>query len=73
MGFSPDVLGRGGGNMTTPNFTADPDPATRGESHQGIFRMLFPLPHLIIANLLKLLVTPCKQEVITPIVNACRC
>ena len=33
--------------MTTPNFTADPDPATRGESHQGIFRIISPLPHLV--------------------------
>jgi hypothetical protein len=48
----PAVLGRGGGNMTsemtTPNFTADPDPATRGEIHRGLFRILFPIPHLMI-------------------------
>jgi hypothetical protein len=46
-GCFPAVLGRGGGIMTTPNFTADPDPATRGEIHRGLFRLLFPLPHLM--------------------------
>ena len=49
-GCFPAVLGRGGGNMTTPNFTADPDPATRGEIHRGLFRLLFPLPHLMIVR-----------------------
>ena len=49
-GYFPAVLGRGGGNMTTPNFTADPDPATRGEIHRGLFRLLFPLPHLMIVR-----------------------
>ena len=49
-GSFPDILGRGGGNMTTPNFTADPDPATRGEIHRGLFRLLFPLPHLMIVE-----------------------
>ena len=36
--------------MTTPNFTDDPDPATRGEIHRGLFRLLFPLPHLMIRS-----------------------
>ena len=36
--------------MTTPNFTADPDPATRGEIHRGLFRLLSPLPHLMIVR-----------------------
>ena len=73
-GCFPAILGRGGGNMTTPNFTADPDPATRGEIHRGLFRLLFPLPHLMscvaIFNTAR---APRKEEVRTPIVNACRC
>ena len=72
----PAVLGRGWGTMTTPNFTADPDPETWAESNQGLFRLLFPLPHLMSCVTIfntALLVTPCKEEVRTPIVNACRC
>ena len=49
-GCFPAVLGRGGGIMTTPNFKADPDPETRGKSHRGLFRLLFPLPHLMIVR-----------------------